>query len=182
MSELFPAATDTFACPLALLLGPSDGPEIAQPPDPTDPSTLPPLQTSTDGQDSIIPPPGQTSSDGQTLPPPVPGQTPPPDSPPGPPGPPGGPPRPPSGPKGPKFPKPRICFIFCKHKLPKWKINLGCRGPICKHIGPRRGCLGICDLFKCLLGCDKKGGGTITDDDKPAPDPGKSIQHCLQVG
>jgi hypothetical protein len=72
-------------------------------------------------------------------------------------------------------PKPRLCLIFCGGglKLPKWKLDFGCRGPLCKNVGPRRGCLGICDLLKCVVGCEKKGGGTIGPADKPKPDPGK---------
>lgn len=139
LSEVFAPATETSACPIALLPGPSDGTEIAQPPDTTD---------------SVLPPPEQTSTDGQTVPVPIPVPTPRP----------GGPPKP---------PKPRLCFLCGKIKLPKWKLDLSCRGPLCKHIGPRRGCLGICDLFKCHVGCGKKGGGDISKTDKPKPDPGK---------
>lgn len=57
-------------------------------------------------------------------------------------------------------------------KPPSWRLDFGCRGPLCKHIGPGGGgCLGICNLFKCHIGCRKKGGGDISDDDLPPPDP-----------
>jgi hypothetical protein len=153
LSEVFPSATDTSACPTALLPGPSDGPEIAQPPGTTDPA----------------PPPGQTSSSGMTIPPLIPVQTPPP----------GGPPDPSGPPTLPNIPRPRLCLILCDTKLPKWKIDLSCRGPLCKHIGPRRGCSGVCDLLKCLFGCEKKGGGTITNNDKPPHDPGMLIGYLV---
>ena len=90
LSEVFAPATDTSACPIALLPGPSDGPEIAQPPDTTDPNTPLPLQTTTDGQGSVITFTTQTTSSGQIIPIPIPFPlpTPPPGGPPG-----GGPPK-----------------------------------------------------------------------------------------
>ena len=169
LSEVFAPATETSACPIALLPGPSDGPEIAQPPGTTDPNTPLPLQTTTDGRGSVITFTTQTTSSGQIIPIPIPVPlpTPPPGGPPG-----GGPP------KLPGPPKPRLCLVFCGGgvKIPKWKLDLSCRGPLCKNIGPRRGCLGgLCDLLKCVVGCEKKGGGNITPADKPKPDPGRSI-------
>ena len=166
LSEVFAPATDTSACPIALLPGPSDGPEVAQPPDTTDPSTPLPMQTSTDGRGSLITFTASTTSSGQIIPIPIPVPLPT--------KPPGGPPGPgPAKPPGP--PRPRLCLVFCGggFMLPGWTLDLSCRGPLCKSVGPRRGCLGICDLLKCVIGCEKKGGGVIGPADKPKPDPGK---------
>lgn len=140
LSEVFAPATETSACPIALLPGPSDGPEIAQPPGATDPNTPLPFRTTADGQGSVITFTTQTTSSGQIIPIPIPVPlpTPPPGGPPG-----GGPP------SLPVPPKPRLCLVFCGGgiKLPGWKLDLSCRGPLCKNIGPRRGCLGgLCDL------------------------------------
>jgi hypothetical protein len=78
---------------------------------------------------------------------------------------------PPGGIIPPPFPNiPRLC-ILCPLNIrpPKWSIDLHCRGPLCKHIGPRGGglCKILCNLLKCRIGCKKKGGGHK----RPPPDP-----------